>query len=111
MMFLAVTGGRHYKDEAHVFEVLNEYTKRSLVLILGDATGVDTFARTWAENNGIPHTIHYADWDKHGKAAGPLRNKRMLEQANMLLAFSGGKGTENCISQAKKAGIKVRMIE
>jgi hypothetical protein len=110
ILYLAVTGGRDYPVPLDVYKVLDEYKDKNLYLVLGDATGVDTFARQWAEYHQIPHTVHKADWETHGRAAGPIRNGKMIEQANSLVAFRGGRGTANCISQARKAGIDIRMV-
>jgi YspA, cpYpsA-related SLOG family len=110
MVFLAVTGGRYYSDSVKVFKTLEEYGTKNLTLVLGDAPGADALALQWAVYNKIPYIRHIADWTQFGKAAGPIRNKKMIEQANLLLAFPGGRGTENCIKQAKEAGISVRRI-
>lgn len=78
----------------------------------GDAKGFDSLAKTWANERRITAVPFKADWRKHDKGAGPIRNKQMLEQfqPDLVLAFPGGNGTENMISQAKKAGIKVLRI-
>jgi UDP-N-acetylmuramoylalanine-D-glutamate ligase len=57
----------------------------------------------------IPVETYEADWDTHGKAAGPIRNKRMLDEGkpDLVVAFPGGRGTANMISQARKAGVEV----
>lgn len=48
-----------------------------------------------------------------GRAAGPMRNKQMLEEGkpDLVVAFPGGAGTENMVKQAKAAGIRVLRIE
>jgi hypothetical protein len=50
-----------------------------------------------------------AEWKKHGKRAGPLRNMRMLEEwkPDGVAAFPGGSGTADMIAQARNAGVKV----
>jgi hypothetical protein len=57
----------------------------------------------------VLHTAFVADWDANGKAAGPLRNQRMLEAFNpdMVLAFPGGRGTADMVRKAKRRGVKV----
>ena len=56
--------------------------------------------------------IHPADWDKHGKAAGPIRNAEMAEVADALIAFWDGqsRGTANMISLAKSKGLSVAVV-
>ena len=66
-------------------------------------------ARKFAEWQGIPVKTFEADWDRHGKAAGPIRNKQMLDEGkpDLVVAFEGGKGTANMIAQAEAAGVRV----
>lgn len=51
----------------------------------------------------IPFKLFPADWEKYGKAAGPIRNQQMAEYGNVLLAFDRGtKGTKNMIETARR---------
>jgi len=52
-----------------------------------------------------------ANWDRDGKAAGPIRNKLMLDMhpgIRLVVAFSGGRGTRNMVEQASKRGIQIK---
>lgn len=56
---------------------------------------------------------HPADWATHGKAAGPIRNQRMVDLgADLCLAFptESSRGTWDCIKRANRAGIPVRIV-
>ena len=78
-------------------------------IIHGAAPGVDRAAGEWAESEDI-HVIEYpANWKKHGKAAGPIRNRKMLEEGkpDIVVALPGGRGTRNMKQQAEDAGIPV----
>lgn len=82
------------------------------VLVHGGGKGVDRLARQIAEEMGIPTEEYPADWDKHGRAAGPLRNQAMVDATAVLwLAFPicGGRnaGTWDCVRRAADAGIHV----
>jgi hypothetical protein len=70
-------------------------------------------AGEFAKWKGIAVKEYPADWQKHGKAAGPIRNRQMLEDGkpDLVIAFSGGRGTANMISQARAAGVKVLIPE
>lgn len=100
MKEVIVTGGRDYDDYIMVEEVL-EFLQPD-VIIQGGATGADGLARIWADENGVECFTFEADWEKHGKSAGPIRNKEMITQKSnaIVVAFPGGKGTENCVKTA-----------
>ena len=61
----------------------------------------------------MPVSIYPADWDKHGKAAGPIRNKQMIDEGkpDLVIAFPGGRGTAGAVRLAKFAGVTVRVVE
>ena len=80
-----------------------------ITIIEGAATGVDSAAADFAICNYC-HVVEYpADWAKHGHAAGPIRNKKMVDEGkpDLVIAFPGGKGTENMVGYANIMGIKV----
>ena len=63
-----------------------------------------------------------ADWSSHGKAAGPMRNQRMLteehrleEPIDLCVAFSHDlavtRGTGDMVRRARAAGIPVHLID
>lgn len=82
-------------------------------IIAGGAEGVDAVAIDWAVVNWCPFVEFRADWDKHGKAAGPIRNQRMLAEGkpDLVVAFPGGKGTAHMKRLARDAKIKVMEID
>lgn len=78
-------------------------------IIHGGAQGADRLALSWANRNLITEEPYNADWRKHGKAAGPIRNQRMLDEGkpDLVVAFPGGRGTADMVRRAKAAGIEV----
>lgn len=76
------------------------------------AKGADLLGKKYAEEKRYVVRRMPADWDKHGRAAGPIRNKQMAQSADALIAFWDGKskGTENMINLAKEYGLKVRVV-
>ena len=112
-MRLLVTGTRRYSDREFLYHVLDQLDP--LVVIEGAAKGADQLAHEWAvENAGERNVTNLrfpADWKRFGRAAGPVRNKRMLVEGKptLVVAFPepGGKGTQNMMRQALKAGLTV----
>jgi len=102
-----VCGGRTYADQYRVFATLDAL--RPSAVVVGGATGADALAERWARESGVPCRVFRADWQKHGKAAGPIRNSEMLENGkpDIVVAFAGGKGTEDMMRQASRRGVRV----
>lgn len=110
-MRLLVCGGRDYRDVGAVYSSLDRaHAKRPITLVIhGGATGADTLAGAWARQNELPYLAVPAEWTKHGKRAGPIRNAAMLEQwqPDGVVAFPGGSGTADMIARARDAGVTV----
>lgn len=116
-----VTGSREYDNYDKLDDVLywvwhdEVLGHGKLVVIAGGAQGADTLAeRSVAGNTDVARMeVYPADWDRLGKAAGPIRNQQMLDTgADLVLAFykTGAKniGTQDMVNRAEKAGIKVK---
>jgi hypothetical protein len=113
-MRVLITGGRHYSDQDLLEKTLNELHSRHgfTDLMHGDASGADQLAGQWAKSRGISVKAYPADWKNLGRIAGPIRNKKMLdEKPDLLVAFPGGKGTANMVFYAKKSGCVVVLVE
>lgn len=80
-----------------------------VVIISGEARGVDRAAASYASTNWTGYEGYPADWETHGKKAGILRNVRMLEEGkpDLVVAFPGGRGTAHMVKIAKEAGVPV----
>jgi hypothetical protein len=108
-MKILVTGGRDYADWDHVRSVLAEYRDRSPSVIQGGASGADALAGWTAALLGYPSRAYPANWEKWGKAAGAIRNREMLDlEPDLVIAFPGGRGTADCVREARRRGIAVR---
>ena len=110
-MRLLACGGRDFGDAAFVARCLDRvHAERGVSLLIhGAARGADSLAAAWAKDRGIPAAAYPADWQRDGRAAGPIRNQRMLAEGRPdgVVAFAGGSGTADMIRRAKAAGIKV----
>lgn len=118
MVRVLICGSRHCTDGELILSALRDLHAREgvEVVIEGEAPGADTLARRAAEQLGIPVLPFPADWDRYGRAAGPLRNARMLEEGkpDLVLAFSedlnSSRGTADTVARARRAGVPVRLI-
>lgn len=72
-------------------------------VVSGTANGADTAGEQWAETVGLPVNQFPADWDEHGKAAGPIRNEEMAEYADKAVVLWDGesRGSEHMIETAR----------
>ena len=116
MRVIIVCGGRDYHDQALVTEVLDRlHAERPIDwLRQGGATGADQLAHQWARSHHVNVETHNADWKSYGKRAGPLRNAQMLSdepRPSLVVAFPGGRGTDDMCRQAKAAGVSVLRVE
>lgn len=82
-------------------------------ILSGGAAGVDTNAKRYAMEHLIPFTEYPAQWDKFGRAAGPIRNTEMALHADALIAIWDGesKGTGSMIRIAHQHGLRVYVLE
>jgi len=108
-MRVLVCGGRNYDNWNTVCWILEAFKSDKTLIIEGGASGADKLASKWAYENQVPNKCFPADWKVHGKAAGPIRNQQMLDEGkpDIVIAFPGGKGTEDMVRRAKEAGIEV----
>lgn len=106
-MKLIIAGGRDYYLGHVDLMRLNEIRDQVTEVVCGGATGADYGGKTWGEVHSIPVKMFPADWKKHGRAAGPIRNREMAAYADALAIFPGGKGTANMLAEAKRAGLRV----
>lgn len=106
---ILVCGGRDFVDYEYLDQMLSKLIKPGDIVIHGAARGADLMAKEWADVHQIEERGYPAQWNTHGKAAGHLRNYQMLvkEEPDIVVAFPGGKGTLNMMSQAKIANVPV----
>ena len=103
-----ICGGRDFADEALLDKALKALIlhPEDAVIIHGAARGADRMAAAWGKDRGAqiePYPITSEDWTRLGKAAGPIRNRQMLDigKPDVVLAFPGGPGTANMVKQAR----------
>jgi hypothetical protein len=82
-------------------------------IVHGAASGADSLADRWGKRVAIEVIAMPAEWEKHGSAAGPLRNEDMLMQhkPKRVIAFPGGRGTADMVRRAKNRRGEIDVIE
>ena len=115
-MKVLVCGGRDYDNREELYAVL-DWIDCSwegpgtfgpiTVIISGHARGADSLAEQWAKDREVSLEIYPAEWDVYGKSAGFMRNQQMIDEGlpDLVVAFSGGKGTVNMIKLSNQANI------
>lgn len=81
------------------------------LIISGGARGVDTLAEKYADEKGIKKLILYPNYELYGKSAPLIRDKQIVEQADVVIAVWDGssRGTEFTVSYAKRRGIPCQL--
>ena len=109
-----VCGGRRFSNQRLLNDFLTELDTASPIgtIIHGAARGADSLAGQWAKQNGKQMDVYPADWKSHGRAAGYIRNREMLDKGKptLVVAFPGGPGTANMVRIATAAGIRVMEV-
>jgi hypothetical protein len=111
-----ICGSREWTDGAAIRREL-ERLNGVVWVIEGGARGADALGEAAALALGIAVRHFPADWQRYGRAAGPIRNQRMLDEGkpDLVLAFHAdlarSKGTADMVRRATKAGIQVRVFE
>lgn len=110
-MRILVCGGRDYENADVIGRTMAMVASgRDHVLVHGGARGADTVAARIAEVRGWEIEEHPARWREYGPAAGPMRNQQMVDGgADVVLAFPGGRGTEDLVRRATAAGLTVHL--
>lgn len=112
---ILVCGSRYWNSREPIARELRKFPNAELV-IHGGCGGADTQAGRAATELEIPVVVYPANWSKHGKAAGPIRNALMLAEGkpDIVLAFHEGiglgRGTADMVAKAKAAGVEVRVF-
>lgn len=97
--------------------ILRELQKLPLdvVVVHGDALGADRLGGEIAKGLDLEVVPVPAEWNRYGRGAGPIRNKKMLNMGiDLVLAFhediSRSRGTKHMVSIAKQAGVVVKVL-
>lgn len=113
---IVVAGSRNYNnyEEAKAFIdacIINIRNENTLVFLSGGCRGADAMGERYARENGFETERFPADWDKYDKWAGPIRNRKMAEEADYIICFWDGhsSGTKSMIRIANDLNKPIRI--
>lgn len=124
---LVVTGTRDDKvDQNYIIATLDKYLKWADQVFIGNANGVDKCAKEYCMKQQVDVRIFQAQWHTYGNAAGPIRNKYMINEAikasnnnldNVIVCafpkkkLEESKGTRGCMKLATEKNVRVDVFE
>lgn len=133
-MKVLVCGDRKWDDEQVIYNILTGIAfeiDEPLTVIQGMAKGADLIANEWATTwtsqqihagqpregmADVTNDPYPANWEKHHRAAGPIRNQQMLTEGrpDVVYAFHDdighSKGTRDMVNRAVKAGVPTYIV-
>ena len=111
---IIVCGGRHFEDYTRLKAIMKDYLDKNVIaptdveIVSGHCQGADMLGERYAEEHGCALTVFPAEWKKYGRAAGPIRNKQMVDsianaKKKAVIAFvsENTRGTKNTVAYAK----------
>ena len=106
-MRIAIVGSRSI-----MIDNLGDYIENVTEIVSGGANGVDKCAANYAKDRRIKLTEFLPEYDKYGKAAPIVRNKRIVDYADKVIVFWDGKskGSLSVIKYAEKIGKPCKIV-
>jgi len=117
--FIGVSGSRSWNNFKEFDSILSAVylavreafmlDKENIAIVSGGAKGVDSMAERWASEIKLPMYVINADWKNIGRAAGPIRNTKIVDTSDVIVAFpkSSSSGTWDTIKKAEKKNIPI----
>lgn len=104
-----IAGSRTITDSSKLIEAIEQSHFEITKVLCGGAHGVDRLGELYALDHDIPIQYFLANWEEYGKAAGPIRNTEMAENADALILIWDGasRGSADMLKKATAKGLKV----
>ncbi len=121
-IYVIIAGSREFKDYDLLKEVCDRVLENKvkdgykIIIVSGNAKGADSLGERYAQEKGYEVKLYPAQWEKYGKKAGMVRNEKMADIGNALIAFfsddpkAESRGTKNMVEIARKKNLIVREI-
>ncbi len=106
-MKTVIAGSRTITDYNELLKAIKKISWKITKVVSGGARGVDKLGERYAKENNIPLQIYSPNWNEYGKRAGIIRNLKMVEENEALLAVWNGysSGTRHTIGFAQNMGL------
>ena len=115
MYKVIIAGTRTFNNYPLLRKKLDEFLadRTCVEIVSGGASGADSLGEKYALEKGFPLRRFVADWDRFSRAAGPIRNALMAEDADALVVFWDGsrRGTASMIKEASKRHLRVQIVQ
>ena len=110
-MKVIIAGSRIFQDYEVVKKAIEESGYPITEVVSGCALGVDSLGEHWGIKNNIPIVRFHAEWTKYKKASGPIRNQKMAEYGDALIAVwdNESRGTGDMVRRMKKLDKEVHI--
>ena len=103
------TGSRNWYNDRIIAKVIDSLPADAVVIHGAARGGADAIVDRLAKARGLKVEAYPADWNMHGKAAGPIRNQRMIDEGRPTEAYAypmfDSKGTWDCVRRCEAAGV------
>lgn len=116
-MTVLVCGSRDWQDRKLIYKALDAIQPKPAAIIQGGCRGVDSIANRWCGMHGVTSVAVMAEWQKYGRAAGPIRNQKMVDmRPHFVVAFltkplGQSIGTSDTVTRARKANIPIIFVK
>ncbi len=111
---VVVAGSRDFNDYSLLSAELDKLLagQSNIIIVSGTARGADRLGERYAAEHGLKIERYPAEWERYHKAAGPIRNAQMVQNADAVIVFwdNESSGTKNIIECARKENIPYKII-
>lgn len=103
-MKVVIAGSRGITDYEQVLLAITNSDFHITEVVSGRARGVDTLGECYAEEYALTCSYFPANWNKHGKRAGHIRNAEIARYADAAVIVWDGEstGSANMIENMKR---------
>ena len=112
-MKVAIIGSRGFNDYELVKKTLGPVKEKITLIVSGGARGADTYGAMYAQEIGVPVQIFLPDWETYKRSAGYIRNKEIVSNSDVVIAFWDGisNGTQHSFKLAKELNKPIKIIK